>query len=579
MDHTDEIKKRIDIVDFIGQYLQLKKAGVNYSALCPFHSEKTPSFMVSPERQSFKCFGCNEGGDVITFFMKMEGFAFSEALRILGERVGVQVSFKPKEEVDREKTKRDRIFKINLLAAKYYKAVLNTKEGKPVLDYLLNRKISKETIEKLKIGWAPQNNKLDQYFAKYGFSYSEIALAGHPERFRYRIIFPIFDVLGNVIGFSGRILESVLPKGVSPHPKYLNTPETPVFHKSRALYGLNLAKDSIRKNKRAVVVEGQMDVAASIEAGVFEAVASSGTALTREHLKILGRYTPNIIFAFDEDEAGQKAAHAAVGLAYDEALEPHLTIIKDYKDVGELVEENKNAWAKILSDALPPVEWLVKKTRDKLSTDEMSAETKKNLVKSALQFIARQQDEIEKAHYMGYLARTVGVPEISIEKAFLKQKAPADTKSQQMQKTNDDFESDFISFLLNFPQLAKTHKLKEGLSFSNKEYPSIYRKLMLCYNGDKVQECIATASKEIPQNLRQTIDSSLLVWDQKISEDKEAASSRFGSIYRRLAEQSKEDLKKNFASRIAAAESAGDIEKVKKLMRELQEGLKNNADN
>jgi len=341
MDVAQEIKKRIDITDFIREYLQLKKVGINYSALCPFHEEKTPSFMVSPERQSFRCFGCGESGDVISFYQKIEGLSFPEALKLLGERTGVEVRFKSKEASDKERTIRDKIFRINLLSAKFFKLKLKSSNGKTALSYLQNRGLSKKTIEKFKIGFAPAGNQLKMIFHKMKISQDDLSMAGHPERFRHRIIFPIFDTLGNIIGFSGRILEEGLPSGLPPHPKYLNTPETPVFYKSRALYGINFAKEAIRKKKRVVVVEGQMDVIASSDAGIGEVVASSGTALTGEHLKVIRRYSQNVIFAFDEDEAGQKAAHSSVMLSLRQSLEVKLTIIKKYKDIGELVQKDR----------------------------------------------------------------------------------------------------------------------------------------------------------------------------------------------------------------------------------------------
>jgi DNA primase len=347
MDQIEEIKAKIDIVDFIKQYLDLKKAGINYSARCPFHTEKTPSFMVSAERQSFRCFGCGEGGDVISFFQKIECLSFPEALKILGEKVGVQVNFS-KDQFEAKKTDKELIYQINLLAAKFFKLSLHDKVGNQAFKYLKDRGLSENTIEKLKIGFAPADSKLQQIFEKKKFDFQALSKAGHPERFRYRLMFPIFDTFGSVIGFSGRIIEEGLPKFISPHPKYLNTPETAVFHKSRAIYGINFAKDAIRQKKRVILVEGQMDVALSHEAGIEEVVASSGTALTQEHLKILSRLSENIIFCFDEDEAGQKAAESATELALEMGLDVKLTKIEGFKDVGELVKQDKSALAAVL---------------------------------------------------------------------------------------------------------------------------------------------------------------------------------------------------------------------------------------
>lgn len=572
MNDVEEIKKRIDIVEFISQYLQLKKAGVNHSAICPFHSEKSPSFMVSPQRQSFKCFGCGKSGDVVTFFMEMEGFSFPEALRILGERVGIQVSLRPKEELDREKSIKDKLLAINLTAAKYFKVILRQKEGEQALSYLKKRKIPDNIIEKFKIGYAPRDSKLGQYFARYHFTEKETALAGSPQRFKYRIIFPIFDVLGFVIGFSGRILESALPEGFSTNPKYLNTPETPVFHKSRCLYGLNLAKESIRKSKRVVVVEGQMDVISSHVAGVEEVVATSGTALTPDHLKIIKRYSTDVIFAFDEDEAGQKAALSAIAMALREGLDVRLTIIDKYKDVGELVESDPKEWKEVLDQALPPIEWLVQ--RAKKSGQMLEAKDKKTLVAKAIPIIQQMPDEVERAHFVSYLAKAVGVPSIAVEKSLLKLKMP-ENKENTSGSPARDIELDIISFMANYPDLiGKTEPVLPEY-ITDGSYLEFYNKLHKCYNSEgKVEDCISSAMGSCPDDLKNKIAVSALEWDGKIEEDQERALSEFVDISNRIKQNKKEMVKDEFAKKISQAESSGDMDKVRELMKDLQDCLK-----
>jgi len=577
MDNIDEIKKRIDIVEFIGSYLQLKKAGINYSALCPFHTEKTSSFMVSSERQSYKCFGCSESGDVISFFMKMEGLSFPEALKVLGERVGVQVELKPKQQLDREKTRRDVIYNVNLLSAKYFKAVLWSKEGKPALDYLRKRGLSDKTIEKFKVGFAPPETKLIGQLQRHGFSQSDIALSGHPERFRYRIIFPIFSVLGQISGFSGRILEDILPQGLSPHPKYLNTPETPVFHKSKVLYGINFAKDAIRKNKRAIIVEGQMDVLMSHEAGVEEVVATSGTAITEEHMKILGRYTPNIIFSFDEDEAGQKAADNAVKIGLLNSLEVKLTTIEKFKDVGELVQSDGKMWAEVVKRALPPIEWLI--IRAKKVNPELSALQKKELAQKALGFISRMQDEIEKSHYISYLAKNLAVPVMSVEKALNrmleKRLNPKKSEKEEMKSPKDNLEISFLSFVLFYPAIASQTKLNDALEFEAEEYSKVYKEILSCYDSkSNIKECLEKVQNSLSRDQRDSFGAEALGWDKKIEEGRDEAIAEFIAIKHLLFRKQNEKVKDDFAHRIAEAESSGEIEKVRNLMIELQENLK-----
>lgn len=579
MDQVDEVKKRIDIVELISQYLEVKRAGINYSARCPFHQEKTPSFMISPERQVFRCFGCGESGDAISFLQKMEGLSFPEALKILADRVGIQLEFSSNKDFQKQKSEKEKLFKINLLSAKYFKAMLSTKEGKPAMDYLLDRGLTKEIIERFKIGFASSPDRLEKILIKQGFSYKDLSNAGNPQRFHYRIMFPIFSIFGEVVGFSGRILESVLPEGVSPHPKYLNTPETAVFHKSKILYGLNLAKDQIRKTKRAIVVEGQMDVVMSHVAGVENVVASSGTALTSEHLKILGRYTTDIVFSFDEDEAGQKAARSAIIEAYKLSLEPKLTIIEGFKDVGELAQVKPNEWAKIVASALPPVDWLIK--THKFPIENPSAEQKKNLAKEALTFIFNMPDEIEKTHYINRLSKVIGAPQISVEKALLKLGQTSvkrnKTEPEQAVETDDepaDLESQIISLVLLLPNLTSKVNLPD-IEFSDSNYQKIYTKAKLCYNqpSKNIANCLRTIIDKLPYKMQELFAVSIVVWDKAFQESEPIALAEFEALIKKILSAKRELLKIKYATSIAEAEKMGDIAKVKQLMQSLQQNL------
>lgn len=578
MDNIEEIKKRIDIVEFINQYLELKRMGINYSSRCPFHNEKSPSFMVSPERQSFKCFGCGEGGDVITFYQKMEGLSFPEAIRMLGERVGVQVEFKNKEEFDRKKSEKDIILKVNLISAKYYKAILWSKAGEKALAYLKRRGLSKEIIEKFKIGYAPAENKLIEQFRKYSITESNAQSAGNPQRFKYRIVFPIFDSVGQIIGFSGRILEEEVPEGISPHPKYLNTPETLVFHKSQILYGLNFAKEGIRKNKRVLVVEGQMDVVMSHQAKVEEVVASSGTAFTSEHLKILGRYCPKIIFSFDEDEAGQKAADSAIKMALDQGLDISLTKLpNDYKDIGELALKEPEVLEKVIIQAKPPIEWLIQKYPKNMEVGD-----KKEAVAKALSYISLMKDEIEKAHYLSFIAKAVGVPAISVEKAldkFVNKKPEAEQKEKQYQERQErDVELEILSVALNQKEFFQKIVQSSNLPFENKVYAEVYKQVQGCYNKPDQVSCLSQIAKKIDRELYEKLEVLALVWDNKINENNSEAAAEFISIVALIQKKANEAVKNNFAHLISQAEKDGNLDEVKRLMQELQKSLNNKVE-
>jgi DNA primase len=347
MNEVEEIKAKIDIVDLLSNYLTLKKAGANWKSICPFHQEKTPSLMVSREKQIFKCFGCGAGGDIFEFIKLIEHLEFPEALKLLAERCGVTLEKRkplPGEAPD-QKTK---LFQINDLSARFFhKILLDHPVGQEALNYLKIRKINPQTIKNFLLGYAPQKEVLGNWLRTKGFTTQEIAQAGSPDRFRNRLIFPITNPLSKVIAFTGRIL--------NPHdqPKYLNTPDTPIFHKSHVLYGLEKAKMAIKEKDQVILVEGQMDVISSYQAGITNVVASSGTALTEEHLKILSRYTPNIVFAFDQDSAGTEASKRAIDLAIKQDFNVRLAFLREVKDPGEAIEKDPQIFIEAITLSWP----------------------------------------------------------------------------------------------------------------------------------------------------------------------------------------------------------------------------------
>ena len=330
MSDVEEVKNRISVVDLVGEYVRLQKAGSNWKALCPFHNEKTPSFMVSEERRSFHCFGCGKGGDIFTFVMEMEGIGFREALERLAEKAGVQLKrgdLGYKRDQGKEKAK---LFQILELATKWYEKNLWEGKGKEkILRYLRERGLTDESIKKFRLGYAPDGwNNMLNFLKGRNYKIEEIAKTGllveknreernisntkyqipntrHYDRFRDRIIFPIQDIMGRVVGFSAR----VSPGGDEKTAKYINTPQAELYDKSKILYGLNLAKAEIKKRDEAILVEGNTDVIASHQAGFGNAIAVSGTALTLEQIKTIKRYTENLKMAFDIDIAEIGRAH------------------------------------------------------------------------------------------------------------------------------------------------------------------------------------------------------------------------------------------------------------------------------
>lgn len=363
-DNVSKVKERLNIVDVIGGYIKLDRAGINLKACCPFHNEKTPSFFVSPDRGSFKCFGCGEGGDMFTFVEKFEGVDFVGALKILAEKAGVEL-----EKIDiQKKEKNDRLYEVMEESTKYFETELEKR--KDALKYLEDRGLNEETIKKFRLGYVKdewrglfdflKESKPQVDGQRKQFTDEEIEKVGlikktdkgFYDRFRGRIIFPIFDNMGKVVAFSGRIF-----KDDGKSAKYLNSPETVLFHKSKILYGYNFAKNYIRKRDFSILVEGQMDLVLSHQSGFDNTVATSGTALTGEHLNLLKRLSNKIMLAFDADDAGLNAANKSSKMALREGMEVKLVELPKGMDPADFILKNKKGWISALKNAVHIIEF------------------------------------------------------------------------------------------------------------------------------------------------------------------------------------------------------------------------------
>jgi len=430
---VDEIKAKADIVQIISERLNVKKAGKHFKALCPFHGEKTPSFMISPELQIYKCFGCGEGGDVITFLEKYEGMDFNEAIAFLSERTGIKLdpsNFQPKKE-------KEKIIEINSLAVKYYQYLLLKHElGKPALDYLTGkRKLTLETIQKFVIGYSPENPKIFQSFflKKKGFNLKDLLLtgicyekySGLVDRFAGRIIFPLFDHRGNTVGFSGRAMPSTNPDVA----KYINTPETPAYHKSDLLFGLNFAKEAIKEKEFVVVTEGELDVISPWQRGIKNIVAIKGSALTEAHTRLLSRFTKNITLALDTDFAGNAAAKRGIETAQSAGLRIKVAQFKGYKDPDEMAVSDIDGLIKCIDKAIPVYDFIINSALEKFDPNTMQG--KVDISKEVVPFLAKIEDEIMKAYYIEILAKKLLVPYESVYSEVEKNKISRLTKDNE----------------------------------------------------------------------------------------------------------------------------------------------------
>lgn len=409
---VEEIKSRLAAADVVGSYVRLFKAGQNFKALCPFHNEKTPSFYVSPSRDIWHCFGCSKGGDIFAFIKEIEGVEFPEALELLALRAGVVL----KKEDPRLLSERRRYFSVLEEAAKFYEAELLKRRD--VLDYLKERGLRDETIKSFRLGYAADEwEGILKHLALRGYRGEEVERAGlailsqRPEsksrfydRFRSRVMFPIFDGSGRVIGFSGRIFNKETNEG-----KYINTPNTLLFDKSRVLYLWDRAKNEIRQSDACILVEGQMDALMSHQAGVRNAVATSGTALGQGHLNLIRRLTSKLFLSFDADAAGELATKRGVDLILRSGFDVHIMEVPGGKDPADAIRENPKLWTEAAREAKPVISFFLGILQKHFSSD--SRRLRSEAGKLVLPYVAALENEIERAHWVQETSKVLGIKE------------------------------------------------------------------------------------------------------------------------------------------------------------------------
>ncbi len=404
---TREISERLDIVDVVGETVKLSRKGNRYWGLCPFHSEKTPSFSVTPERNMFYCFGCHAGGDIFSFVMKRDNLDFKEALEMLAARAGIKLVSAASGSRDQEQRKK--VIEVNQAAAEFYHQILLSQQGSGALKYLEKRGIKPETVSAYKLGYAPdQWNTLEEYLLKKGFSQEYVKLSGLIKRnenrnsyydlFRKRLMFPIFQYNGDILGFGGRVLDDSLPK-------YINTPETELYSKRQVLYGLYQARQVIRSTNQAVLLEGYMDCIKLQQAGISNCVASLGTALTREQANLLSRYTENVLILYDGDEAGQRETMRAIDILVEEGLNVQVVTLPAGKDPDEFLEINgKEEFLQyIQNNKVSYIEFKINRYLKDEKT--LNLEAKVKIVNAIKNDLNNLKSPIEKDYYVNILAQ------------------------------------------------------------------------------------------------------------------------------------------------------------------------------
>jgi len=410
MDAIEEVKSRLNIEDVIGEYVQLKRAGRNWKGLSPFSDERSPSFMVSPEKQIWHDFSSGKGGNVFSFIMEVEGMTFKEALELLARKAGVDLEqYRTKTSGKRGQDK-ERLYELLEWTTKFYQAQL--RGNRQALEYVLKkRQFTKETTLEWRLGYSPNTGTaLIDFLRSKGFTEAEMKSAGVTaqryrgvgDMFRGRVMIPLCDQQGRVIGFTARILVD------DPNaPKYINTPQTVLYDKSRHVFGLHLAKEMIRKTKYVVVAEGNLDVITSHQAGVRQVVATAGTALTEQHLQALGRFTGDIRLSFDADKAGLNATERAIPIASKVKVSLSIITIPSGKDPDELIKQDPEIWKKIIQSPQYALDWLV--DRYKTVLDITSAQGKRQFTDIILHVVHDLTDPVEQDHYIGEVAKLIGV--------------------------------------------------------------------------------------------------------------------------------------------------------------------------
>ncbi len=499
MDAVTEVKSRLNIEDVISEYVQLKRAGRNFKGLSPFTNEKSPSFIVSPEKQIWHDFSSGKGGDIISFIEQVEGVDFKGALEQLARKAGVDLSqFRKEVSSQTSIQQKERLYQAVNAAVGYYQVQL-MKHNEPLKYLRQTRGYEKQTLLDFKFGYSPSGVKnLLNYLTGKGFSEQELLVAGLVvkrnneviDMFRSRIMIPLCDAQGRAVGFTARIL-----KDDPQAPKYINTPSTVLYDKGRQLFGMHMAKEYVRKSGYVVVVEGNLDVVASHQAGVKQVVASAGTALTTFHLKTLQRFTGDVRVAFDDDRAGQEAAERTIPLAQTLGLELSMISIPEGKDPDELIKKDITLWGKTVSSPVYMVDWLIEKIAN--TSDLSTAQGKRVFTSRVLDIIRQLKDNVEQEHYLNIVAEKTNTSLESLSKKFNQKPLAQVKRLKHVQQTKESEDREvveqrvrqqhYLAILMSVPNLRNYYE-KLPADFFNEDASTFIKRTNSFQNVAKTDE-------------------------------------------------------------------------------------------
>lgn len=574
-DAREEIKSRISIEDLAGEYLELKRTGRNFKALSPWTNERTPSFIVSPDKQIWHDFSSGKGGDIFGFIMEVEGMNFREALEFLARKAGVEIETFNSKRSKEIAEKKERLRKILQISSNFYQHMLI--RDKKALNYVFKkRKLSKEIVQDFKVGYAPNGQKiLTNFLLKKGFSLNDIRDAGLLNRFggdifRNRMVITLKDASGEPVGFTGRIIDDE-PNA----PKYLNTPQTLLYDKSSNIFGLSQAKNEIRKTGFAVVVEGNMDVISSHQVDVRNVVATAGTAMTVNHLKALSRFSNDIRLCFDSDQAGINATERAISLGQQAGVELSIITLDQSagqaKDPDELIQKDIELWRKSIVNPQPAMEWIFDQYQKRL--DISTAKGKKDFSTIALKLVENLNDPVEKDFYINEISKRIGVSKATLLNKIGEEKKPEKTKKRvKIEKTDkkfvDDFlyEDDLLALAIKESRLAKMlSDLKENSLHGEQR--------------NKILEILKSEDMELLKSFDEYVKILLLKADERLGNIKESATDEMKRLIQKVKTENLRTQKENLQAELENAEIQGDenlktkiLSKIIELNKELNSG-------
>jgi len=577
MDKVEEIKNKLAIEDIVADYIQIKKAGKNFKALCPFHNEKTPSFVISPDKGLAYCFGCHKGGDIFEFVQEIEGIDFFSALKILANKAGVDLEEgKFSKNYEKIKTEKTTLLDIQDKVKNFYKENLSSKEGQKALAYLKDRGLTDATIKSFSIGFALDGFEHTLNFLKKSYQDENILIRSGIiaknsngkiyDKFRNRIVFPICNSQGVFIAFTGRVLDDS-------EPKYLNSPDSPVFHKGRVLFGLHKSKVEIKKKNYAIIVEGQMDVLMSNQAGVNNIVASSGTALTEDHLNILKRLTNNLVLSLDTDKAGIEASFRAIELALRKEMYIEM-IDLEKKDPADVIKDNPDEWVLAVKNKKYFLDFLLDLSKER--ADLSNTKIKKEILSKLLRLVNACQSQVELADMIRKLSLFFKVTELAIKDECLrlskKDKSISNRNEEVKVKSRKFSRYDFLlAFVLAYPEIAKN--FNKELNLMNSEMKIFDKKLYNFIDSNynfNLNEIKGNKDKKISQEH----NNNLLGLDILISEyyedmTEEELTRELGAIIVNIWKEYKKKRLPNITLEIRIAEENKNKEEIEKLQDEL----------